>query len=134
MKSIMSILTILVLTVTFSASGQNLPTLKPTLAKANEYTKNEQLAWQKALDMYSKINSGEIEYERLSAADKKMADSLEVGSGPITQGVGCSWYCGGGPYKITASSNLKEEGKITYLPNYCIHSEEREDLVLQILL
>ncbi|MBK6610921.1 MAG: hypothetical protein IPI59_05480 [Sphingobacteriales bacterium] len=117
MKSIMSILTILVLTVTFSASGQNLPTLKPTLAKANEYTKNEQLAWQKALDMYSKINSGEIEYERLSAADKKMADSLEVGSGPITQGVGCSWYCGGGPYKITASSNLKEEGKITYLPN-----------------
>ncbi len=26
--------------------------------------------------------------------------------GPLTQGVGCSWYCGGGPYKILASSEL----------------------------
>ncbi|MFC1482810.1 hypothetical protein ACFL56_00980 [Candidatus Margulisiibacteriota bacterium] len=27
---------------------------------------------------------------------------------------GCSWYCGGGHYKVTASSSLKQEGKTTY--------------------
>lgn len=29
-------------------------------------------------------------------------------------GSGCSWYCGGGNYKIFASSNLKSENKNTY--------------------
>jgi hypothetical protein len=53
----------------------------------------------------------------ISEQDKKMIDSLEMGYGPLTQGVGCSWYCGGGPYRITSSSYLKDEGKITYLPD-----------------
>jgi len=28
----------------------------------------------------------------------------------------CSWYCGGGPYKITASSYLVSSGKVNYKP------------------
>lgn len=31
-------------------------------------------------------------------------------------GSGCSWYCGGGPYTITASSFLPAQGKNQYLP------------------
>ena len=31
-------------------------------------------------------------------------------------GIGCNWYCGGGPKKVTASSHLKQQGKITYRP------------------
>jgi len=63
------------------------------------------------------MNSNDIDYKKISEQDKKMIDSLEMGYGPLTQGVGCSWYCGGGPYKITSSSYLKDEGKITYLPD-----------------
>lgn len=77
----------------------------------------ESTIWQKALDQLSKINSGDIDYEQLPEKDKKMVDSLEMGYGPMTQGAGCSWYCGGGPYKITSSTYLKDEGKITYLPD-----------------
>lgn len=111
------ILTIFVLTLGLSVSGQNLPTIKATVHASNDFKKSDQIIWQKALDQYAKINSGDIDYEKISEQDKKMIDSLEMGYGPLTQGVGCSWYCGGGPYKITSSSYLKDEGKITYLPD-----------------
>ncbi len=29
---------------------------------------------------------------------------------------GCSWYCGGGPESISASSHLRSEGSNSYLP------------------
>lgn len=110
------ILTIFVLTLGISVSGQNLPTIQATVIASNDFKKADQIIWQKALDQYRKINSGDIDYEKLSEQDKKMIDSLESGYGPLTQGVGCSWYCDGGPYKITSSSYLRDEGKITYLP------------------
>jgi hypothetical protein len=53
----------------------------------------------------------------MSEKDIQAIDSLEMMGGPMTEGMGCSWYCGGGPYKITASSYLTEEGKINYLPD-----------------
>ena len=31
-------------------------------------------------------------------------------------GSGCSWYCGGGPKKVSASSYLSSQGKINYKP------------------
>ena len=31
-------------------------------------------------------------------------------------GRGCSWYCGGGPKKVSASSYLSSQGKINYKP------------------
>lgn len=111
------ILTIFILTLGLSVSGQNLPTIQATVHASNDYKKTDQVIWQKTLDQYAKINSGDIDYEKISEQDKKMIDSLEMGYGPLTQGVGCSWYCGGGPYKITSSSYLKDEGKITYLPD-----------------
>lgn len=110
-------MTILILTLGLSVSGQNLPAIQPDVFYSNNYTKADQAIWQKALDQLSKINSGDIDYEQLPEKDKKMVDSLEMGYGPMTQGAGCSWYCGGGPYKITSSTYLKDEGKITYLPD-----------------
>jgi hypothetical protein len=105
------------LTLGLSVSGQNLSTIKATVDASNDYKKADQIIWQKALDQYAKINSGDINYEQLHEKDKKNVDSLEMGYGPMTQGAGCSWYCGGGPYKITSSTYLKDEGKITYLPD-----------------
>ncbi|MEH0158740.1 Hint domain-containing protein [Limibacter armeniacum] len=32
-------------------------------------------------------------------------------------GGGCSWYCGGGPFSVTASSFLTAQGKNTYVPD-----------------
>lgn len=112
--------TIIILTIlTFGqlAVGQTIKAIKPELGGSNDYTKAEEIVWQKTLDQYAKTNSGDLNYGQLSEPDKKMIDSLEMMYGPMTQGVGCSWYCGGGPYKITSSSYLKEQGKSTYLPD-----------------
>ena len=111
------LLTIFIAAWGLLVSGQNLPTIKPKIHAPNNYTKAEQAIWQKTLDLYEKTSSGDIDYEELPEQDKKRIDSLEEGYGPITDGTGCSWYCAGGPYKITASSHLKEQGKINYLPD-----------------
>ena len=118
MKTITSyLLTLTFLICRFFAIGQNLPTIQPTVGESNEYSKAEQVNWQKALEQYAKINSDEISYGTLSEKDRIMIDSLEKLAGPLTQGPGCSWYCGGGPYKVTASTYLKDQGKITFIPD-----------------
>jgi hypothetical protein len=117
MKKTTTTLTIFILTLGISVSGQDLPILKPTLGANNEYSKADQVVWEKALQQYDEINSGNLDYEKLSESDKQMINSLEMMEGPLTQGPGCSWYCGGGPYKITSSSYMKDQGKITYLPD-----------------
>ncbi len=61
----------------------------------------------------------------LSATEKKELDSLfgvveglgYDGSVYETMGAECSWYCAGGPNKITASSFLKVNGKTDYIPD-----------------
>ena len=117
MKKTTTTLTTFILTLGISVSGQYLPVLKPTLGANNEYSKADQVVWEKALQQYDEINSGNLDYEKLSESDKQMIDSMEMMEGPLTQGPGCSWYCGGGPYKITSSSYIKDQGKITYLPD-----------------
>jgi hypothetical protein len=109
----------LTLLILFSsvAYGQELPQIEPKLYDAINYSKAEQLYWQNAMELFSKINSGEINYgDHLPEKDKAAIDSLEMMGGPMTEGMGCSWYCGGGPYKITASSYLNPDGNIQYLP------------------
>jgi len=117
MTTMRTIIIVTILTFGQLAVGQTIKTIKPELGGSNDYTKAEEIVWQKTLDQYAKINSGDLNYGQLSEPDKKMIDSLEMMYGPMTQGVGCSWYCGGGPYKITSSSYLKEQGKSTYLPD-----------------
>ena len=115
MKRLTLILTILISTLTY---GQDLPVIEPKVFDAVNYTKAEQDYWENAMELLSKVNSGELNYgEQMSKDDIKAIDSLEMMYGPMTEGVGCSWYCGGGPYKITASSYLQEQGKNTNLPD-----------------
>lgn len=117
MKYTKYLLTVIILISGLSVSGQTLPVIYPTIHASNDYTKEEQIIWQKAIDQYLKINAGEMDYEDISAQDRKMVDSLEMGYGPMTNGPGCSWYCAGGPDTITASSYLKTDEKNSYLPD-----------------
>jgi hypothetical protein len=103
-------------TITVYSFGQALKTIKPTIGKANNYSKQEQITWQTTIEKYSKLNSGDLDYNKLKPEDKILIDNLEMGVGPITEGPGCSWYCGGQMYKTTSTSYLKEQGNITYNP------------------
>lgn len=117
MTAMRTLIIITILTFGQLAVGQTIKTLKPELGGCNDYSKKEEIIWQKALDQNAKINSGDLNYGLLSQPEKTMIDSLEMMYGPMTQGVGCSWYCGGGPYKVSSSSYLQEQGKSTYLPD-----------------
>jgi hypothetical protein len=117
MKKTRYLLIVILLISGLSVSGQTLPIVYPTIKTSNVYTKEEQIIWQKAIDQYLKINSGEMDYNDIYAQDRKMVDSLEMGYGPMTNGPGCSWYCAGGPDTVTASSYLKNDEKINYLPD-----------------
>lgn len=116
MKYAKYLLIVLVIMSGLSVTSQNLPVIYPTINASNFYSIEEQIIWQKAIDQYYKINSGKIDYKAISAQDRKMVDSLEMGYGPMTNGPGCSWYCGGGPDTVTASSYLKNDEKISYSP------------------
>ncbi len=97
-------------------SAQELKHLSPDLGPSNDFTKEEMKLWQKGMTQMNAIYDGDLNYETLPAQDRKMVDSLENTNGPITVGPGCSWYCGGGPAKVTASSQLPSQGKNTYAP------------------
>ena len=61
-----------------------------------------------------------LEKEELTEAEKTELDELLEKYGEVVSSVwdiidgGCSWYCGGGNYKVNASSNLKQQGKNIY--------------------
>jgi hypothetical protein len=109
--------TITFLTIGLFVFGQNLKTIRPEIGSSNNFSKKQQVVWQNILDKYSKINSGDLGYEELSKSDKALIDSLEMGYGPLTEGPGCSWYCGGEMYKVSSNSYLSNQGSINYKPD-----------------
>lgn len=92
--------------------AQNLKQLKPTtLGETIHFTKAEAEYWQTAVDSFTYANLHRKSNAYFSPKIRKAIDSLETEFTPLTIGPGCSWYCGGGPYKITASSVLNQSKK-----------------------
>jgi hypothetical protein len=108
---------LLILVISSITFGQNLKILKPKIWGSNNYSKSQQLIWQDVLDKNEKIIAGQLDYSKLSKKDKDLIDDLEMGSGPLTQGPGCSWYCGGEMYKVTSNSCLPRQGTVNYIPD-----------------
>ena len=113
MKTLLFVLSLFIVNL---SSGQDLPFIKPTLQGANIYSKVEQQKWQKGIEHLEQANAGKLDYQKLTEKEKEVIDALEMLEGPMTQSVGCSWYCGGGPYKVTGSSSLESNGAIHYEP------------------
>jgi hypothetical protein len=76
-----------------------------------KFTKDYEL-FEKAME---KVSNGTAE-SQLSAAEKRVYTEMnELMPGYWqTLGEGCSWYCGGGPDEVKASSELKPQGTNTY--------------------
>ena len=67
-------------------------------------------------DYHKKYGKGFIDKTKMSNDEKitfdKCAEDIEPYWGIL--GIGCSWYCGGGQYSVTASSELNPNGSINY--------------------
>lgn len=74
---------------------------------------NEFYEWTLLLDS---LENGLVDYDKFSKEKKEFFERWdETYSSPYDAvGGGCSWYCGGGPYLITASSSLKSQGENHY--------------------
>jgi hypothetical protein len=109
--------TVFVLSCALLLMGQTgIKTLEPTLGIIPDFSPSAQTGFAKAAAIMKKLDSG-THYAELTVKEKELVDKYE-GYGDIWDILpdGCSWYCGGGPYKVTASSFLKSSGDIDYKP------------------
>ena len=110
MKHLLLLLAIL-LTINLSAQEkvQNFHPVSYVYPDLSEKTKRE-------IDRQSLL----LEKEELTEAENTELEDLLEKYGEVVSSVwdviddGCNWYCGGGNYKVKASSNLKPQGKNTY--------------------
>lgn len=88
------------------------------LLNFSEAEEKEFLEKEKAFEQISQKVTNEESYNKLTPEEQKIYnefDEMNMGYWSIIKG-SCSWYCGGGPKKVTASSYLKAQGKNNYLP------------------
>lgn len=78
-----------------------------------EFDKNQEVG----MKVMEKLGNG-IKYEDLSQEDKDALSKVDETMESYWEiiGGGCSWYCGGGPKEVSASSSLKSQGENNYEP------------------
>ena len=106
---------LLFMILSLSAFGQgSVKHLKPKMGEALIFDPKDEELIKRRDDLYK--------LDKLTAAQEKELKALESkfpeqeGSIWDALSMECSWYCGGGPRTITASSYLNSSGKINYLP------------------
>lgn len=83
-------------------------------AGEKEFNKNYEACdkvWEKMANGLSEEDLTQQDKDILSKCDETMDSYWSILEG------GCSWYCGGGPREVTASSYLKSQGKNSYDPD-----------------
>lgn len=87
---------------------KDIPTLKPEVGKTISFQAGDEAKWKDAMGIICSDTLDACDY---SGELKPYVDKLEKMEGPMTEPLGCSWYCGGGPYKVLASSTLDNSEK-----------------------
>jgi hypothetical protein len=116
MKKIIILCIVLVFAASAFGQQQNLIVLKPKINTAPDLSEKRQRELEQRDKVIEKLRKG-ASADALTPQERELLEKLgesEDSSIWDTMDQGCSWYCGGGPYKITASSALKPSGSITY--------------------
>ncbi|MBN1188090.1 MAG: hypothetical protein JXB49_37795 [Bacteroidales bacterium] len=118
MKQILIIGLILLSQIGFSQIKEMNPTstriLDLSVAGEKEFNDNLEACkkiWDKMSNGVKYDDLSQQEKDALSKVDETMEDYWDIIGG------GCSWYCGGGPKEVAASSYLKSQGENNYEPN-----------------
>lgn len=102
------------------AIAQPLKELNPKPGKLLDKSPQGEIAWRKTrqdCELFFEKTADRGGYEKLSAAEQKKYDQCsedEMRGYWDAVGDGCSWYCGGGPDSVYASSKLKSQSGIQY--------------------
>ena len=119
MKKIL-ITQILFLFLYYISFGQKIENLTPSYVHLLDFSEKARGEWARRDTLLNHLSSGKKDWEKLTVDEKALLEKFQEletyeDIWDIIGG-GCSWYCGGGPRKITASSYLKSQGSIDYLP------------------
>ena len=112
--------TLLLATLTFSltaiAQNDNLRILTPKIQEVVTILEQDKKDNDEVNELFRKIyDTKEITENELTERQKKLIDRAdELADNSVIGGVSCSWYCGGGPHKITASSELTPNKHFSY--------------------
>ncbi|HYC87017.1 MAG TPA: hypothetical protein VEB86_17410 [Chryseosolibacter sp.] len=101
------------------ASGQtDIKEIKPAGIEPLNLSSDEAARFEKTLQMaiaiFDKMKNG-TKFDDLSQEEQKIVQQVDEKENYWdVLGNGCSWYCGGGPEGVTASSELKPQGTNSY--------------------
>ena len=110
-----NILLLILISISFSINSFGQKQLK-IVEPVKETTPNLSLKAENELKRQVEL----LQKENLSKPEQLELDELLNKYGELTTSIwniigdGCSWYCGGGSYKVFASSELKSQGKNSY--------------------
>jgi hypothetical protein len=89
--------------------------LFPTVGSIPDFSQEAWMEFERCDEILQKIVLGSLSYEQLSPNDRHIVEKYEsIESLYDVLPAGCSWYCGGGPSLVTASSELPAYKGITY--------------------
>ncbi len=116
MKYLLSLVLIPLMTAGLFTQHKKLPVLTPNFEHvfiASEQDRKDYMAINKLFEQVyetEELKEEDLTKEQLKLMDRadQLADRLTVG------GIGCSWYCGGGPHRIKASSELSRMAGFSY--------------------
>ena len=101
-----------------SEFSQDVKEMRPTFRRMLDFNEKNAAEFQKIMDALKTV---EWDFEKLTEKQKEYIEKHNISevteSYWETVGGGCSWYCGGGPDSISASSYLKSNNaNVNYLP------------------
>lgn len=102
--------------------GETIPKLNPVIGAPLEFSKelldnfNSPEMTKKASVIWQNLTNSNKKYSDLNSEEKRILNFVDEAKETPWEaiGTGCSWYCGGGPSKVTASSYLDSSNGITY--------------------
>jgi len=90
--------------------------LKPRISRIKDLGPKAMKEYEDHAGVAKKLTQG-VQVESLSARERALVNKYGGEEGVSiwdTMDMGCSWYCGGGPSTVTASSELKPSGSAAY--------------------
>ena len=100
------------------SDSQDLKEMFPKFGRMLDFNEKDAAEFRKMIAVLDEV---EWDFDKLTDKQKKYVEKHNIGEVSTgyweTVGGGCSWYCGGGPDSISASSYLKSKNaNINYLP------------------
>lgn len=114
MKRAIIILTTVLQAITIY--GQDIKNLSPSTINLLDFSDKRQQEFKQYKVLLEQISLGKKDMISLTVLENKLLEKYDTKE-DIWEAIGggCSWYCGGGPQKVTASSHLKSQNTNSYI-------------------